>query len=275
MAVILTRILYRSNRDRPVTSSSTTTPRFPVDRLIISACLVAVIGLAWLYLLRLDARMSSPMAGMMMSMSPGIPWTLGDFLLAFAMWGVMMAGMMVPAAMPVVFIYAKVYAGRARSSSSGPALMFALGHIAVWIVFSGIATLVQGALYQSALMSPEMAVTSSRISGVVLIAAGIYQLTPAKAACLTKCQSPIDFLITNWRDGNHGALTLGLRYGLYCVGCCWALMLVLFVVGVMNLAWVAVLTVFLLVEKLSTSGLQLARATGVAMVLAGVVTLVR
>jgi predicted metal-binding membrane protein len=148
--------------------------------------------------------------------------------------------------------------------------LFGLGYIAVWVAFSAAAALVQWGLHQSAWLSPSMAVTSSRLGGMILILAGAYQLTPVKGACLRHCHSPLGFLLSNWRDGAKGAFEMGIRHGAYCLGCCWALMLVLFVVGVMNLAWVAALTVFILVERFGRTGMLIARVGGVAMILLGV-----
>jgi predicted metal-binding membrane protein len=147
--------------------------------------------------------------------------------------------------------------------------------MSVWIGFSILAAMLQWSLHQAGLLSPGMAVTSSRAAGFILIAAGAYQLTPAKSKCLTKCQSPLGFLLSNWREGPTGALQLGIRHGIYCLGCCWALMCVLFVVGVMNLAWVAVLAAFILIEKSGITGLRIARAGGAVIIAAGVITAMR
>lgn len=192
------------------------------------------------------------------------------FLPTFAMWVVMMIGMMTPVAMPVLLLLAKM---RRDQSQSSTALLFGLGHLSVWIAFSLVAASLQWSLHQAALLSMSMAVTSPYLAGIILIGVGIYQLTPAKAKCLTKCQSPLDFVMTNWREGSKGAYILGLRHGLYCLGCCWALMCVLFVVGVMNLVWVAVITVFIFIEKFGPKGLRIARAAGVLIILAGIVSM--
>ena len=147
--------------------------------------------------------------------------------------------------------------------------------MSVWIGFSILAAMLQWLLHQAGALSPGMAVTSSRAAGLILIAAGAYQLTPAKSKCLTKCQSPLGFLMSNWREGATGALQLGVRHGIYCLGCCWALMCVLFVVGVMNLAWVAVLAAFIFIEKSGLTGLRLARVSGAIIIVAGVITAMR
>lgn len=153
-------------------------------------------------------------------------------------------------------------------------MLFALGYLAVWTGFSGVATLVQWALHAAALLSSTMAAGSPRMAGTILFAAGVYQLTPAKSACLTQCQSPLGFLMGHWRDGNVGAFTMGLRHGVYCLGCCWALMAVLFAVGVMNLLWVAALTVFILAEKVGRSGAIVSRIGAIVLLGWGVVLLI-
>jgi predicted metal-binding membrane protein len=147
---------------------------------------------------------------------------------------------------------------------------FGLGYVAVWAGFSALATLAQWALHQALLLSPMMATTNRWLAAAIVIAAGIYQLTPFKAACLTHCQTPMGFLMSHWRDGTLGAFRMGLRHGVYCVGCCWVLMCVLFAVGVMNLVWVAVLTAFILVEKL-VGGRSVSRIGGVLLIGVGVV----
>jgi predicted metal-binding membrane protein len=149
-------------------------------------------------------------------------------------------------------------------------LVFGLGYLAIWLGFSAAAALAQAALHQAALLSPAMKIASARLSGAILIGAGVYQLTPAKRACLRHCQSPLGFLMSNWRDGARGALRMGLRHGLYCLGCCWAAMGVLFVVGVMNLAWVGLLAVFILLERFGRAGMLVARVGGIVMLLVGV-----
>jgi predicted metal-binding membrane protein len=135
--------------------------------------------------------------------------------------------------------------------------------------FSIAAALVQWVLHDAALLSPMMAASNPRVAGAILVGAGLYQLTPIKGVCLTHCRSPLSFLMVHWREGHAGALQMGVRHGAYCLGCCWALMGVLFVVGVMNLAWVAVLTAFVLVEKVGPAGAGIARVAGAVMVVRG------
>jgi predicted metal-binding membrane protein len=244
------------------------------DRILIWSCLVAIAALAWGYLFYLDHQMSSAtehetmMAEMGMSME--MPWTAADIFFTFAMWVVMMVGMMAGSAAPVMLLFAGMHARRGGRRVPLIVLIFGLGYVAVWVGFSACAALAQWALHDAAMLSPAMAASSSQAGGAILCIAGVYQLTPFKRACLMHCQSPLGFLMTRWRDGTLGALQMGMRHGAYCLGCCWALMCVLFVVGVMNLVWVAALTLFVLLEKIGPAGAVVARVAGVAMIVAGV-----
>jgi len=244
------------------------------DRLRIWTCLAVVIALAWAYLIYLDRRMASQMEHDTMMTAMGMTmemprWTAADVLFAFAMWVVMMIGMMVATAAPVLLLFAGAHAGRGGRRVPWLVLVFGLGYVIVWVGFSAGAALAQWALHSAAMLSPMMAASSPRVGGAILLAAGVYQLTPFKRACLTHCRSPLGFLMTHWRGGTRGALLMGLRHGAYCLGCCWALMGVLFAVGVMNLLWVAALTVFVLVEKSGPAGIVIARAAGAAMIASG------
>ena len=205
-----------------------------------------------------------------MGMTIDMSWTAADVFFTFAMWAVMMVGMMAGTAAPVLLLFAAARAGRGDRGMRLAVLMFGLGYMTVWVGFSACAALAQWALHQAALLSPSMAASSPYLASAILIVAGAYQLTPWKGACLTHCRSPLGFLMTNWRDGRLGALQMGVRHGAYCLGCCWALMCVLFVVGVMNLVWVATLTGFVLLEKIGPAGTVVARVAGAAMVIAGI-----
>ena len=206
-----------------------------------------------------------------MGMTLNVPWTVADGFITFGMWAVMMVGMMAGTAAPVLLLFAAALAGRGERGVPRAVLMFGLGYLIVWVGFSACAALAQWGLHRAAMLSPAMAASSPRLAGAILIAAGAYQLTPFKGACLTHCRSPLGFLMTNWRDGTMGALRMGLGHGVYCLGCCWALMSVLFVVGVMNLVWVAALTVFVLAEKIAPAGALIARAAGAMMIVVGVI----
>ena len=205
-----------------------------------------------------------------MGMTRDMSWTAADVFFTFAMWAVMMVGMMAGTAAPVLLLFAAARAGRGDRGMRLAVLMFGLGYMTVWVGFSACAALAQWALHQAALLSPSMAASSPYLASAILIVAGAYQLTPWKGACLTHCRSPLGFLMTNWHDGRLGALQMGARHGAYCLGCCWGLMCVLFVVGVMNLVWVATLTGFVLLEKIGPAGTVVARVAGAAMVIAGI-----
>jgi predicted metal-binding membrane protein len=205
-----------------------------------------------------------------MGMTMDVPWTLTDAALTFVMWAVMMVAMMTPSAAPVVLLFAGTQRLRGAERIPLIAIVFGAGYLLVWTAFSAAAAGVHWALHQAAMLSPAMSTSSAWLGGGILVAAGIYQLTPSKRACLTHCQSPLGFLMSHWRNGTAGALRMGIAHGMYCVGCCWALMCVLFVVGVMNLAWVAALAIFVLVEKIEPRGAIVARVAGGAMIAAGV-----
>ena len=244
------------------------------DRLVIWICLVLVTTLAWAYLVHLDRQMSSSMAHdtMMveMGMSMDMPWTATDVFFTFTMWAVMMVGMMTGTAAPMLLLFAGAQAARGTRGRAAAVTIFGLGYTVVWVAFSAGAALAQWMLHETAMLTPAMAASSGRLGGGILVAAGAYQLTPVKGACLIRCRSPLGFLMTNWRDGALGALEMGLRHGVYCLGCCWLLMCLLFVVGVMNLLWVAALTVFVLAEKIGPFGLIVARLAGAIMIVAGI-----
>jgi len=248
------------------------------DRLLILACIVLITLLAWAYLVHLDRQMSSDMEHdkMMaaMGMTMDMPWSASDIFFTFAMWAVMMVGMMAPSVSPMLLLFAAAQSSRGKQGVSLATLTFALGYVAVWTCFSAVATVTQWGLHQAAMLSAAMASSSGRLSGAILIVAGAYQLTPWKNSCLTHCRSPLGFLMTNWRDGTIGAYRMGFRHGAYCLGCCWALMCVLFVVGVMNLIWIAALTGFVLIEKILPAGAIVARVAGAAMIVFGIVAIV-
>ena len=233
--------------------------------------LLLVAAASWAWVLS-GAGMMEDMDGMLMPMSSG-PWTANHAVLVLVMWAVMMAAMMLPSAVPMVLFYDMI--ARRRSEQGRPrssAAPFVAGYLAVWAAFSVAATGLQFGLERAALLSPMMETTSIALAGSVLIAAGLYQWMPLKQACLRRCQSPLDFVLVNWRDGSAGALAMGLKHGSYCLGCCWLLMLLLFVGGVMNLAWIAGLALFVLVEKLVPAGHWISRAAGVLLVAWGAAT---
>lgn len=239
------------------------------QRVVIAAALSGIAALAWLYLFLEAADMTAAMAGMDRAMVMP-PKDTADLLLLFAMWWVMMVGMMLPGVAPVILTFATVNRNRrARAEPYVPAALFAGGYLLAWGGFSLAATLAQWALERAALLSPMDMTTDSRLlGGLLFVAAGLYQFTPVKLACLRFCRSPLDFVVNHWRDGPVGALRMGIAHGLYCLGCCWILMLLLFVGGVMNLLWVAALAIVVLVEKLTT-GPWVGRIGGVLLVTYG------
>jgi len=239
------------------------------QRVVIVAALAGIVALAWLYLFLAADDMRTAMAGMdrAMAMPPRGPV---DLLLLLAMWWVMMVGMMLPSVAPVILTFATVNRNRAaRGEPYVPSALFTAGYLLAWVGFSLAATLVQEGLERAALLSPMDMTTNSRLlGGLLFLAAGLYQFAPVKLACLRFCRSPLDFVVNHWRDGPGGAVRMGLTHGLYCLGCCWVLMLLLFVGGVMNLLWVAFLCVVVLVEKLS-AGPWMGRIGGALMMIYG------
>ena len=192
------------------------------------------------------------------------------FALIVAMWIVMMAGMMLPSAAPTVLLYGSMVRKNAERGTALPSVwIFVSGYVLVWAAFGFAAALLQAALEQAGLLTPMMELANPRLTGALLVAAGLYQWTPLKDACLAKCRAPVQFLMTHWRAGRAGALRMGLSHGLYCVGCCWALMLLLFAVGVMNLVWVALIAAFVFVEKLLPAGRLTGRFAGAALIVVG------
>jgi len=238
------------------------------QRIAVLAGLAGATLLAWAWLLRLDADMKAAMeAGASCELRP---WGGADFAFTFAMWAVMMVGMMVPSATPMSLLFAAV-ARRAREQGSAvaPTFVFVSGYVAVWTVFSLAATAAQWGLERAALLSPMLASTSPAFGSLLLAGAGAYQWTPWKDACLDHCRAPAHFFAAHWRGGPLGAFRMGVVHGLYCLGCCAVLMGLLFFGGVMNLLWVAGLAVFVLLEKAAPHGTAIARVAGAALVLAG------
>lgn len=236
------------------------TAALPRERTIVLGALVLLIAVAWGLLVGYADGLH--MAAMPM---PGLSgWAV--FSGAFVMWALMMVAMMTPSAVPMILLHARV---AARSDAAGAARMslaFTAAYLVLWIVFALAATLAQLVLVRLHVIDDMLAMSSQRIAGLVLIAAGLYQFTPLKHACLAGCRGPVDFLSRHWHPGVGGAFCTGLEHGLFCLGCCWALMLLLFVGGVMNFVWIAALTALVVVEKLAPGGDFLARAAGAGLV---------
>jgi predicted metal-binding membrane protein len=248
------------------------------DRAIALGVLAAVIATAWTYLLLgagIEMETMDMGGGQMMAMLP--EWTPAYAALIFVMWLAMMAAMMLPSAAPTILLVSALTHNRSSSCGSVPAtaLIFAVGYLLVWGGFSLAATLLQWGLDEAGLLSETMAFGNAAVASAVLIAAGIYQWSPLKDTCLKHCRSPADFLVRHWRRGTRGAILTGMRHGLFCLGCCWMLMALLFIGGLMNLAWVAGIALFVLLEKTMPWGGRMSRLTGVLLALWGSASLVR
>jgi predicted metal-binding membrane protein len=242
------------------------------DRLIVAVGMAGVVALAWVYLVA-GAGIDMSMADM--PMEP-MPWSTFYAALLFTMWWVMMIAMMVPSAAPMVLLFTAIKRKQGASvSPSIEAWIFLSGYLLIWAGFSLVAVSAQWGLERAGLLSMAMASTSATLGGVILLAAGLYQFTPVKSACLRYCQSPVLFLSRHWRPGVVGALRMGLRHGSYCLGCCWFLMALLFVSGVMNLVWIAGIALYVACEKLLPLGHRFSRASGVALIVSGTIVLVR
>lgn len=238
------------------------------DRALVATALAALALSCWAYL----AWLAAAPAHSMDAVAPGIGrWSLADFLAMLLMWWVMMVGMMTPSAAPMILIYARVARqARERGSAFAPAAWFATGYVLAWLGFAIAATALQWGLESALLLNPMTASLAPRLGGSLLIAAGLYQWTPLKDACLAHCQSPMSFIQRYGFRGSRGAAAaLGLRHGSYCIGCCWALMIILFVGGVMNLLWIAAIAALVLAEKL-VAARSIQWASGVALVVAGI-----
>jgi len=249
------------------------------DRYAVLAALLLLTALAWGYVIWLSGTMSVPdpsMPGMNMSaMAPMVrPWAPVDFLFSFLMWAVMMAGMMLPSVAPVILLY--VLVGRQAEAMHKPfaaAGWFASGYLLAWIDFSLLAALLQAGLVQATLLTPQLASANNTVGGAVLIAAGLYQWSPLKYKCLANCRAPLFFIQRHggFKRQALPSLGLGLRHGLYCIGCCWALMLLLFVGGVMNIVWIASIAAVVLLEKVLSDGRNVSRLVGAGLILGGLV----
>jgi predicted metal-binding membrane protein len=239
------------------------------DRLIILAALTVLVGLTWTWLIWLQGRMNPSMADMPGMMMPDAAvWNPPHFLLMLAMWAVMMVGMMTPSASPMILVYARV-AAQAQGTAFASTAWFAGGYLLAWLLFSVVATFAQDGLDHA--LSPMMALNSRAAAGAFLIAAGLYQWTPLKNICLSHCRAPLAFIQRHggFQPGRSAALRLGLVHGFYCIGCCWALMALLFAGGVMNLGLIAALMMFVLLEKLLPLGHRFSQAAGLVAIMAG------
>ena len=244
------------------------------DRIVILSAFIGVSVLAWAYVIYLWVKMPVMDAGVPKGLMQLQPWTLTDFVFMLVMWAIMMMGMMLPSVAPMTLLYAGMLrkAGR-QGTPMAPTAAFVSGYITLWCVFSVGASLVQWGLHEAALLSPMMKAKSQVLGAGLLIVAGVYQLTPWKTVCLDHCRSPAHFIADHWRAGVRGAFRLGMHHGAFCLGCCWALMGLLFVGGVMNVFWIAAITIFVFLEKVLPVGLwanRLLRFAGIGLIVSGV-----
>ena len=270
------------------------------DRLVVVIALVAVIVLSWAYVLAGAGMGMSAFEMTRMTQSVGVSdstqlsmqgmstggtaaagmmvtgaWTIGYSVVIFFMWWVMMFGMMLPSAAPLLLLFARMMRKEKKKGAPYvPTGVFALGYVVMWAAFSAVATGAQWGLEASSLLSGIMVGTSAVLGAALLIAAGVWQLTPLKNACLRHCRSPIGFLSAQWRPGRTGAFRMGLVHGAFCLGCCWFLMALLFYGGVMNLYWIIGLALYILIEKLLPAGARIAQLTGVFLIAWGAALLI-
>jgi predicted metal-binding membrane protein len=244
--------------------------RTSMARQPASAAAVLLLSLlGWAFLAWLVVDMSHPVAELTMPASAR--WSVGNLLAIFTMWAVMMAAMMLPSALPMILAFSDL---SLRSGERARGRSFVVAYLLVWFGFSVAATAFQWVLQLVKWVNPMLVSTSPALTAVLLLVAGIYQFSPLKRACLSHCRTPFGFLLGEWRAGTKGAFVMGLRHGLLCVGCCWALMALLFVGGVMNLAWIAALAVAVAVEKMAPHGDWLGAALGIALMAAGAFKLI-
>ncbi|ROO23770.1 DUF2182 domain-containing protein [Salinisphaera orenii] len=238
------------------------------ERVLIGLALAVITVLAWGHL---AAAGSGSGMGTAMAMPGFAGWGLEMLATSVGMWAVMMVAMMLPSASPMILTYARVRQQRAtHGRATMPTWLFVAGYLAVWMAAGMLLAITQWGLHQSALLSSAMGQVGPLLGGGLLITAGAFQFSGLKEACLGKCRTPLSFLMTEWRDGPLGALVMGVRHGAFCTGCCWALMLLMFVGGVMSLVWMAALALYFLAEKLLPRPELVGRATGAALILGGV-----
>lgn len=250
-------------RENPLSLDSLVSQALQRQRWISAAGLALIAALAWAYLVSGIGAVPMPMQ--MGDRVMWEPWGAKDWLLTFAMWAVMMTAMMLPPAAPMILLFVGLHERQQPGAALGPTWSFLAGYLLVWTGFAAAATSAQWGLHSAALLSPMLKASSPYLAAGLLLAAGAYQWTPLKLRCLARCRQPLGFLMTEWRAGTGGALRMGLRHGLFCTGCCWALMALLFVGGVMNLLWVALLSAYVLLEKVLPGGAILGRVAGAAL----------
>lgn len=246
------------------------------DRYIIISSMAVMSLLAWFYMVYLYKQMEQMnMDSLFFAMPMTAHWTGTDFALMFLMWVVMMIAMMTPSVAPLILIFARV--NRQRQQQQSPYIKTAYlltGYFLVWAGFSFIATFLQWTLQQVSMLNPEMVTTSKVLSSLILITAGIFQFSSLKNKCLKYCRSPLEFIYHNWKEGKNGAIKMGIENGIYCVGCCWILMTLLFVTGIMNILWVALIAIFVLIEKIASNPKWISSISGIILIAYGGVLLI-
>ena len=229
-----------------------------------AAGVLAISLVCWAFLAWLSVDMAHPIA--QLTMPDSSSWSAASLLAIFIMWALMMAAMMLPSALPMILTFVQL---GMRSGERARAVSFVVAYLVIWFVFSAAATAAQWALQAMGWVDPMIVSTSVWLNAALLLVAGVYQFSPLKKICLSRCRTPMGFLLGEWRAGVGGAFAMGVRHGLFCVGCCWALMGLLFVGGVMNLAWIAALSIAVAIEKLAPGGERLAAALGVGLIAVG------
>lgn len=246
------------------------------DRFVIISGLFFITLLSWLYIIYLYRQMVYMDMNALFFAMPMTPhWAATDFILLFLMWIVMMIAMMTPSVAPLILVFAKV--NRERKLQHHPFVntgYLITGYFLVWAVYSVAATALQWLLQQIAWLNPDMKTTNKILGGIILILTGIFQFTSLKKTCLTYCRSPLNFILLHWKEGKQGALKMGIENGFYCLGCCWLLMVLLFVAGIMNLLWVALIALFVLAEKISPGIRWLPYVAGFALIAYGILFLI-
>jgi predicted metal-binding membrane protein len=235
-------------------------------RPAIAILSIALVG--WVFLAWLTVDMSHPLA--QLTMPDSSMWSTANVLAIFLMWAIMMAAMMLPSALPMVLTFVDL---SKRSGTPARGRSFAAAYLGIWFLFSGGATAAQWALQTLGAVDAMIVSTSMLLTAALLVLAGVYQFSPLKRMCLSRCRTPVGFLLGEWRPGAYGAFVMGARHGLLCVGCCWALMALLFVGGAMNLAWVAALSIAVALERLLPGGERLSSVLGVALIVVGFIKL--
>jgi predicted metal-binding membrane protein len=246
--------------------ASTTPPLVQRGSYLILGLLLVLAGLAWGLLLWQAPMMSHQAMGLTMGLSA---------VLFIAIWAVMMIAMMFPAAAPMILMFSAVYAGKRKQEQPYvPTWIFVSAYLLVWIASGVLAYVLATVIEQLAGQSMWLMENGARIGGAVLVVAGLYQLSPLKTVCLSKCRSPVQFLLTSWHDGYGGAFRMGIEHGAFCLGCCWLLFVILFPLGIMNLAVMALVTVLIFAEKALPVGRQIAWLAGVALIVYGALVIV-